>query len=150
MSQSAPTNTGERGQRLVLKLRAGEKMLVNGAALQFQTSASVVLSNRARFLFGRQILAPDEARTPARRLYFAMQAAYVCDDTERPSYIRLARELAQDYAHATTSSRIRAALEEAMGDLEQDRCWEAMRVVRELFPHDDVMLAGAPSLREPA
>lgn len=138
------TSTGDGGARiprLVLELRAGDKMLVNGAALQFQTRASVVLSNRARFLFGKQILPPEEARTPARRLYFAMQAAYVCEDAERPQYLGFARELAQDYAGATSSPAVLRILGAAMELLEADRCWEAMRQVRELFAHDDALLA---------
>jgi flagellar protein FlbT len=131
----------ERKSRLVLEFRAGDKMLVNGAALQFQTRASVVLSNRVRFLFGKQILAPEDARTPARRLYFAIQAAYVCEDAERPRFLELARGLADDYAEATTSATARTLVGGAIADLEAGRCWDAMRRVRDLFAHDDAVLA---------
>jgi len=134
----------QRKSRLVLEFRAGDKMLVNGAALQFQTRASVVLSNRVRFLFGKQILAPEDARTPARRLYFAIQAAYVCEDVERPRFLDLARGLAQDYAEATTSGIACKLVAGAIADLEQGHCWEAMRQVRELFAHDDAVLAARP------
>lgn len=134
-----------RVSRLVLELRAGDRMLVNGAALQFQTRASVVLSNRARFLFGKQILAPEEACTPARRLYFAMQAAYVCEDAERNAYLDFARELAAEYADATASPAVLRTLDAAMVDLEHDRCWEAMRRVRDLFAYDDALLGRSAS-----
>jgi flagellar protein FlbT len=130
--------------RLVLEFRPGDRMLVNGAALHFQTRASVVLSNRARFLFGKQILAPDDARTPARRLYYAIQCAYVCEAHERPEHVGAARQLAGEYAEATTSPTARAICAEALAELEADRCWDAMRRVRELFAHDDAMLAAAP------
>lgn len=138
---SAAMNPPNRNSRLVLEFRAGDKMLVNGAALQFQTRASVVLSNRVRFLFGKQILAPNDANTPARRLYFAIQAAYICEDAERPQFLDLARGLAVDYAEATTSATVRRVVERAIEELEEGKCWEAMRRVRELFPHDDAMLA---------
>lgn len=133
-----------RNSRLVLEFRAGDKMLVNGAALQFQTRASVVLSNRVRFLFGKQILAPNDANTPARRLYFAIQAAYICEDVERPQFLDLARGLAADYAEASTSPTVQRLIERAIEELEEGKCWEAMRRVRELFPHDDAMLAAPP------
>jgi flagellar biosynthesis repressor protein FlbT len=134
----------QRGRgRLVLELRAGDRMVVNGAALQFKKSTSVVLSNRARFLFGKQIMAPEDARTPARRVYFAIQAAYVCEEEERPGFIALARDLAQDYAEATTSGIARGILQEAIAELEGGLCWEALRRVRELFAHDDAVLAAA-------
>jgi flagellar protein FlbT len=124
----------------VLELRAGDRMVVNGAALHFKTRSRVVLSNRARFLFGKQIMTPEEASTPSRRLYFAMQSAYVAEE-ERPRFLLLARDLAEEYAAATTSLLAREILREAMQDLEAGRCWEAMRRVRELFPHDDAVLA---------
>lgn len=141
---SAAMNTPGRNSRLVLEFRAGDKMLVNGAALQFQTRASVVLSNRVRFLFGKQILAPNDANTPARRLYFAIQAAYICDDAERPQFLELARGLASDYAEASTSPTVKRLIERATEELEEGKCWEAMRRVRELFPHDDAMLSAPP------
>jgi flagellar protein FlbT len=124
----------------VLELRAGDRMLINGAALQFQSRASVVLSNRARFLFGKQIMSPEDANTPARRVYFAMQSAYICEEEERAEHIALARGLAQDYAAATTSSVARRVLAAAIEELEAGRCWEAMRRIRDLFTHDDAML----------
>lgn len=130
-----------RTSRLVLEFRAGDKMLVNGAALQFQTRASVVLSNRVRFLFGKQILAPNDANTPARRLYFAIQAAYICEDVERPQFLDLARDLAAEYAEASTVPAVQRLIGKAIEELEEGKCWEAMRRVRELFPHDDAMLA---------
>jgi len=133
----------ERKSRLVLEFRAGDRMLVNGAALQFKTRASVVLSNRVRFLFGKQILSPEDARTPARRLYFAIQAAYVCEDTERPRFLELARGLADEYAEATTSGTARILVAGAVADLEDGRCWDAMRRVRDLFAHDDAVLAAS-------
>ncbi|EFH10903.1 flagellar biosynthesis repressor FlbT [Pseudoroseomonas cervicalis] len=129
--------------RLVLDLRAGDRMLVNGAALQFKTRTSVMLSNRARFLFGKQIMSPEDARTPARRVYFAIQAAYIAEEEERDQYVGHARLLADEYAAATTSPTARNVLAQAIADLETGDCWEAMRRVRVLFAHDDAMLGEA-------
>jgi flagellar protein FlbT len=126
--------------RLVLELRAGDRMLVNGAALQFQTRASIVLANEARFLFGKQLLSPDATTTPARRLYFAMQSAYVAEATDRETYMNLARVQAAEYMLATTSATIRSLLQDAIDELEAGRGWEALRRVRDLFAHDDLVL----------
>lgn len=115
-------------------------MVVNGAALEFTSRTSVVLSNRARFLFGKQLMSPDLATTPSRRVYFAIQSAYVADPEERPGFVALARSLAADYIVATTSEQVRDILRGAIADLEADRGWEALRAVRTLFAHDDAML----------
>jgi flagellar protein FlbT len=138
-SEVRPPGSG----RLVLDLRAGDRMLVNGAALQFRTRTSVMLGNRAQFLFGKQIMTQEEARTPARRVYFAIQAAYVAEEAGRPDYIAAARELANDYSAATTSEIARSILVTAIAALERGDCWEAMRSVRRLFTHDDAVLAYA-------
>ncbi|HEY8611421.1 MAG TPA: flagellar biosynthesis repressor FlbT [Roseomonas sp.] len=140
MRQNTENPTPSQG-RLVLDLRAGDRMLVNGAALQFKTRTSVMLGNHARFLFGKQIMSQEDARTPARRIYFAIQAAYVAEDAERPAYIVAARELTDEYSAATTSDTARAILVSAIAALERGDCWEAMRGLRRLFAHDDAVLA---------
>lgn len=127
--------------RLVLELRAGDRMLVNGAALQFKTRTSVMLSNHARFLFGKQIMAPEEANTPARRIYFAIQGAYVCQESERPAVMQAACDLVEEYAATTTSETAQRLLRNAAEALRAGDCWEAMRRIRTLFAHDDAMLA---------
>jgi flagellar protein FlbT len=115
-------------------------MVVNGAALQFTSRTSVVLSTRARFLFGKQLMSPDQAVTPSRRIYFAIQSAYVAESHERPAFLSIARELTNEYIAATTSAKVQASLEHAIAELEADRGWEALQSVRLLFAHDDAML----------
>ena len=58
---------------LVLELRQGEVMIVNGAPIRFRTKSRIELTAKARFLFGKQIMPPDQADSPARRIYFALQ-----------------------------------------------------------------------------
>ena len=67
----------------VLELRQGEVMIVNGAPIRFRTKSRIELTAKARFLFGKQIMPPDQADSPARRIYFALQCAYIGTDEER-------------------------------------------------------------------
>jgi len=50
---------------LVLELRQGEMMIVNGAPIRFRTKSRIELTAKARFLFGKQIMPPDQAGSPA-------------------------------------------------------------------------------------
>ena len=52
---------------LVLELRQGDMMVVNGAPIRFRNRVRIELAARARFLFGKQIMPPEAAVTPARR-----------------------------------------------------------------------------------
>src|SRR5204862_5639 len=51
---------------LVLELRPGEMMIVNGAPIRFRTKTRIELTAKARFLFGKQIMPPNEVDSPAR------------------------------------------------------------------------------------
>ncbi len=89
---------------LVLELRQGETMIINGAPIRFRTKARIELTAKARFLFGKQIMRPDQADSPARRIYFALQSAYIGSaDERRPGSIPRAR-LIGDFKAATTSA----------------------------------------------
>ena len=68
---------------LVLELRPGEMMVVNGATIRFRSKCRVELVSHARFLFGKQIMAPHEAETVMRQLYYGLQTAYVGAPEER-------------------------------------------------------------------
>ena len=62
---------------LVLELRAGETMMVNGATIRFRNKCRLELVSRARFLFGRQLMEESEAVSPLERLYYRLQTTYV-------------------------------------------------------------------------
>ena len=66
-------------------------MVVNGAPIRFRNRARIELAAKARFLFGKQIMAPEAATTPARRIYFALQTAYIGNEEERPGGLAAAR-----------------------------------------------------------
>ena len=98
---------------LVLELRQGEMMIVNGAPIRFRTKSRIELTARARFLFGKQIMAPEQADSPARRIYFALQSAYIGTDDERIRGLSAAAELIGAFKSATTSALAREILARA-------------------------------------
>jgi flagellar protein FlbT len=138
---------------LVLELRQGDMMVVNGAAIRFRTRSRIELTAHARFLFGRQIMAPNEADTPARRIYFALQTAYIGDEHERREGLRDAEMLIEQFKEATTSASAIAILDSAMACARADKCYHALRLARRVMRHEDAVLgrnqeAPAPVLGE--
>jgi flagellar protein FlbT len=125
---------------LVLELRQGDTMIVNGAPIRFRTKSRIELTARARFLFGKQIMAPDEADTPARRIYFALQTAYIGTDEERARGLGAARELIAEFSAATTSALVREILERALALAEADECYQALKLARRIIRHEDAVL----------
>lgn len=125
---------------LILELRQGEVMIINGAPIRFRTKSRVELTAKARFLFGKQIMPLEQADTPARRIYFALQSAYIGNDEERPQGLVLARQLIAAFKGATTSALAREILDEALAAAESDDCYQALRLARRIIQHEDSVL----------
>ncbi|BCA58975.1 flagellar biosynthesis repressor FlbT [Sphingomonas sp. HMP6] len=62
---------------LRISLRDGEKLIVNGAVLRAIGRTDLCVENSVSLLRGREVMSPDDAVTPARRLYYACMIAYI-------------------------------------------------------------------------
>jgi flagellar protein FlbT len=129
---------------LVLELRQGEVMIVNGAPIRFRTRSRIELTAKARFLFGKQIMPPDQADTPARRIYFALQSAYIGTESEREAALEAARHFINEFQGATTSNMVRAILSQALVAAEADDCYQALKLVRRIIQHETSII-GQPA-----
>ena len=130
---------------LVLELRQGDMMVVNGAPIRFRNRARIELAARARFLFGKQIMPPEAADTPARRIYFALQTAYVGTEEERAGGLAAARRLIAEFQEATTSALAREMLRRALALADADDCYQALKLARRVMAHEQEVL-GLPPL----
>jgi len=136
---------------LVLELRPGEVMIVNGAPIRFRTKSRIELTAHARFLFGKQIMEPDQVDSPARQIYFALQSAYIGVDQERVIGLSAARSLIEAFKLATTSDMARDILDSALAAAEADNCYQALKLARRIIRHEDSVLgrAGSPTSLDP-
>ena len=128
---------------LVLELRQGELMIINGAPIRFRTRSRIELTAHARFLFGKQIMLPADADSPARRIYFALQSAYIGDDAERARGLSSAREVIAEFRAATTSALARDILDRALAAAEADDCYQALKLARRIIRHETAVLGAA-------
>lgn len=62
---------------LRISLRDGEKVIVNGAVLRSVGRTNLCVENNATLLRGRDVMNPEDAKTPASRLYFSCMLAYI-------------------------------------------------------------------------
>ena len=129
---------------LVLELRQGDMMVVNGAPIRFRNRTRIELAARARFLFGKQIMPPEAADTPARRIYFALQTAYIGADDERPAGLADARQLIAAFKEATTSGLACELLDRALEAADTDDGYVALKLARRVMRHEEDVLGIAP------
>lgn len=62
---------------LRITLHDGEKAIINGAVVKASGRTTLFIENKVSLLRGREVMRPEEATTPARRLYFACMLAYI-------------------------------------------------------------------------
>ncbi len=125
---------------LHIRLAHGDKMIVNGAAIQFLSDADLRFANKVRLVYGRQLMAPADANTAARRIYFAVQNAYVGEPHESEAAIREARLLVAMFRDVTTSASARHVLDEIRSSLDAGDFYRAMRAARRIIRHEDAVL----------
>ena len=117
---------------------------LNGTAIQFLTKSRIELPAKARVLFGKKIMSPEQADTPARRIYFAIQSAYIGDDERIPG-LEAARELIAAFKKATTSQLARDILDKALAAAEGDDCYRALKLTRNIIRHEGCRCRSQPA-----
>lgn len=125
---------------LVLELKPGEMMVINGAAIRFRTKSRIELASRARFLFGKQIMAPDKATTPASRIYYALQTAYIGTDDERVLAMRELSTFIGMFRDATTSASAKLILDTLERCAGNGDYYMALKLGRRIIRHEDAVL----------
>lgn len=115
---------------LVLEIKAGERLKINGADILFKTKAKVALPERYSFLVGKQILPEEAIVTPGQRLYYAIQQAYVGNPHEHLSWMNEARSLAFS---ASLSAEEAGTFKKAFKLAEEQKYYPALVCLRELL-----------------
>lgn len=128
---------------LVLELKADDMMIINGAPLRVRNKTRLELNGKARFLFGKQIMQPGSDTSPGRRIYYAIQTAYIGDDAERPAARIAAGAFCAAFASHTTSRLAVELLADAMRAVNDDRCYDALKLIRRIIRHEDAVLSMA-------
>tara|TARA_R110001599_G_scaffold2201_3_gene11689 strand:+ start:661 stop:1047 length:387 start_codon:yes stop_codon:yes gene_type:complete len=118
---------------LKLSLKPGETFVVNGAVVRNGDRRGVLLlENQARVLREKDILRPNEATTPVRRVYFAIMQMYLLGETEGPAYTQMAEAVAALLA-AGSSEEERASVLEISADVAAADLYRALSRCRKLM-----------------
>lgn len=89
---------------LTLELKSGDKLIINGAVIEGASPLSkLTIHNRASILRGKEIMTEEDANTPARRVYFALQGAYIFPTNEQ-DYLHNCKQFLDDFVKASPSS----------------------------------------------
>lgn len=92
---------------LRISLRDGEKVVVNGAVLRASGRVSLWVENNVAMLRGRDVMTPEQANSPARRLYFSCMMAYI-DPADEARHQDAIVELVRQFIEVLSSAEAQA------------------------------------------
>ena len=81
-----------------------------------------------------------EADSPARRIYFALQTAYVGTEEEQAVGLAQTEALMDAFKSATTSALACEILDRAFRAAQDDDYYQALKLVRRIIRHEDAVL----------
>lgn len=122
-------------------LRPGEKVFLNGAVLRADRKVSLEVLNDVSFLLESHVIQAHETTTPLRQLYFMVQAILI-NPAEAEDARRLYREHHAALLRTVSNAPILSGLSAVDGCMGEDRTFEALKIIRQLFPVEQEILAG--------
>lgn len=120
---------------LLIELKAKDKIIINGAVIEniSNMNTKLMLHNRASILREREILAVEDASTPASRIYYDLQCAYVFKE-QRAEHMEQFRQNLGDYIAACPSASPIAKEIDAL--IEGDNYYKALKKSKEILLHE--------------
>jgi len=122
-------------------LKAGERLFINGAVIRADKKTNIELMNDAVFLLEAHVLQPEEATTPLRQLYFILQTM-IMDPASAGAVQDMFHLVLGSVKSAFSTREILLRLDEVEELAKSERWFEAMKLVRTLYPIEaSVMVA---------
>ena len=130
---------------LKLSLKPGEKFVLNGAVVQNgDRRAALILQNKASVLREKDIMQPDEAVTPARRIYFPVMMMYLDEAAAQSYYADFAQRLTE-FMGAIRNPKVMADCVEISRLCMSGEYYKALMLCRKLIEYEDERLGNVGS-----
>ena len=122
-----------------ISLRAGEKIFVNGAVLRVDRKVAVEFLNDVTFLLESHVLQPEDTTTPLKQLYFAGQIMLMnpaAGEAALPVFKNMLAMLLATFENQEILKQLKIIDELVC----RDRIFEALKVIRSLYPIEEAIL----------
>jgi flagellar protein FlbT len=127
---------------LKIQIKSGQRIIINGAVIENVSpkTVSLLIKNEASMLREDDVLSPEDAATPASRLYYALQCLYLFPHA-KDWYLPLFKELSDSYVRAAPSSR--DIIDAVNALVEGNHYYSALKKAQELIEHEGKVLSHA-------
>ena len=118
---------------LKLDFKAGEKLVINGAVVEnVGSNAKLLVHNESAIIREKEVLSQAETNTPAARVYFALQCAYMFPRHEQ-HYLETFRGFLNDYVSAPSAKAIG---DEIAKFVDEAKLYRALKAAQKLIRHE--------------
>ncbi len=129
---------------LKLSLKPGEKLVLNGAVLtNGDKRASLIIQNKACLLREKDIMQPEEAVTPARRIYLPIMMMYLDAENGEQYYNDFALRMTE-FMGAISNREALAICIEISRDVMAASYYKALMLCKKLFEFERERLSYDP------
>ncbi|HUZ72622.1 MAG TPA: flagellar biosynthesis repressor FlbT [Stellaceae bacterium] len=126
---------------LTINLKPRERVIVNGVVLENSgQAAKILVRNTAALLREKDILTEDQANTPARRIYFAVQCQYLFPGKEH-LFLPAIYDFLREFAAAAPSTA--SLVHDVHRFVDGGDFYKALRSARLLIEREQEILNGA-------
>lgn len=130
---------------LKLSLKPGEKFVLNGAVVQNGDRRGVlVLQNKASVLREKDIMQPEQANTPARRIYFPVMMMYLDEGDAPKFYDEFALRLSE-FMGVISNPEILAECVSCSRHVMNRQYYKALMCARKIVDYEDQRLGNVAS-----
>lgn len=125
---------------LVLEFKDGDKLIINGAVIENSgTHTKLIVHNQAAILREKEILSAEDAQTPASRVYFALQCAYVFP-TKAAEYEDKFSDFIEEYLAACPSAAPIA--KKIIEQMRAGNLYRALKEAQKMIDHESSLVEG--------
>ena len=125
---------------LKVELKPGEKLIIgNCVVTNSDQRTRLFIDGKAPILREKDILTPDTADSPAKRIYFAVQLMYIDEDVERlrKDYFKLINDL------VTAAPSTIQLVDELNNEILTGELYKALKAAKKLIQYEQELLANA-------
>jgi flagellar biosynthesis repressor protein FlbT len=134
---------------LAVKLKPGERLVVNGAVLQNGNTRNVLyFANRASILRERDVMQEEQAVTPTSRVYFVVQLMLL-DPEEAATYHESFEKLMTALLRAFKSPPILRALTDCVRWVRVQDYYKALAALRSVLDYETKLLSRSQAMAAP-
>jgi len=125
---------------LLIDFKSGDKLIINGSVLEnIGGNTKLLVHNKSAILREKEVLSQEDAQTPASRVYFELQGAYILSDSDAraQSLIRFDQRLNEFIAACPNALDIALKVR---AHVEQGRVYKGLKEAQKLIQYEAEVL----------